>query len=131
MAISLVTHEQLVTLKALADRLDAKGIAYESRVLREVLAQLQAGQREVSASVAAEILEVTPQTIRNWVRGGILPGRRDRTGRFSVSLDALEPAIRMRQAWPDPPARQFTDEEIDAEIEAVRAERRARAALAR
>lgn len=80
------------------------------------------------ASTAAEILRVTPQIIGNWVRGGILPGRWDRSGDCYVSLDALEPAIRMRQAWPDPPARQFTDEEIDAEIEAVRAERRARAA---
>ena len=62
------------------------------------------------------------------MRGGILPGRRDRTGHFYVSLDALEPALRLRQVPPNVPASTITDEEIDAEIEAVRVERRARAA---
>ncbi len=44
------------------------------------------------------------------------------------SLDALEPAIRLRQVLPDAPAGTIPDEVIDAEIDAVRAERRARAA---
>ena len=59
------------------------------------------------ASTASEILAVTPQTVRNWVRGGILSGR---------------------QALPDAPAGAIPDEKIDAEIEAVRFEHRARAA---
>jgi hypothetical protein len=127
MVIGLVTQEQIDVLSAVAEQLDAKGLADESRLLRDVLAQLERMPREVPASAAAEILEVTPQTIRNWVRGRILPGRQDRTGHFYVSLDALEPALRLRQILPDGPADTITDEEIDAEIEAVRAERRARA----
>ena len=97
-------------------------------MLREILAQLQGVSREVPASTTAELLEVTPQMVRNWVRSGILPGHRDRTGHFYVSLDALEPAVRLRQVLPDAPAGTIPDEEIDAEIEAVRVERRARAA---
>ena len=127
MVIGLVTREQLETLGAVADRLDARGLEDESRMLREILAQLQGVSREVPASTTAELLEVTPQMVRNWVRSGILPGHRDRTGHFYVSLDALEPAVRLRQVLPDAPAGTIPDEEIDAEIEAVRVERRARA----
>ena len=50
------------------------------------------------------------------MRGGILPGRRDRTGHFYVSLDALEPALRLRQVSPDMPAGTLTDKEIDARL---------------
>lgn len=124
---NLVTHEQIETLCAMAERLAARGLEDESRTLREVLAQMQRAPHEIPATAAAGILAVTPQTIRNWVRGGILPGRRDRTGHFYVSLDALEPALRLRQVSPDAPASTIPDEEIDAEIETVRAERRARA----
>jgi hypothetical protein len=118
----------MAALGTVAERLDAKGLTDESQILRQVLAELQRAPREVPASTAAEILEVTPQTIRNWVRGGILPGRRDRTGHVYVPLDALESSLRLRQVLPDRPAGTVTDEEIDAEIEAVRAERRTWAA---
>jgi hypothetical protein len=126
MTLGLVTHEHLAALADVAARLDAKGLADESRRVRVVLAQLELAPREVPASAAAEILAVTPQTVRNWVRGGRLPGRRDRTGHFYVPVDALEPAIRLREVLPDQPAGPITDEEIDAEIEAVRRERRGR-----
>lgn len=128
MVIGLVTEEQLEALRAVTERLDARGLEDESRMLREVLAQLQRPQRDVPASTAAGILDVTPETIRTWVRRGILSGRWDRAGRCSVSLDALEPTLRMRGILPDTPAGTITDEEIDAEIDAVRAARRARAA---
>ena len=128
MVIGLVTREQLETLGAVADRLEARGLEDESRMLREILAQIQGASREVPASTAAELLEVTPQMVRNWVRSGILPGHRDRTGHFYVSLDALEPAVRLRQVLPDARPGTIPDEETDAEIEAVRGERRARAA---
>jgi hypothetical protein len=128
MVIGLITREQIETLGAVAERLDAQGLRDESRMLREVLVQLERTPREVPASTAAEILEVTPQTVRNWVRGGILPGRRDRTGHFYASLEVLGPALRLRQVLPDAPAGTVTDEEVDAEIESVRAARRARAA---
>ncbi len=128
MVISLLTREQIETLDAVAGRLEARGLEDESRLLREILVQLQRTPREVPASTAADILEVTPQTVRNRVRGGILPGRQDPTGHFFVSLDALEPTLRIRQVLPDAPAGTVTEEEIDAEIDAARAERRARAA---
>src|SRR5262249_4012954 len=131
MVIGLLTTKQIEALDGVAARLDAQGLADEGRIVREVLAQLERAPRELSAAEAARILAVTPQTVRNWVRGGILPGHRDRTGHFHVELAALEPALRMRQVLPDAPAGPITDEEIDAEIDAVRAERRARQAQGR
>lgn len=91
-----------------------------------------------------------------WVRGGILPGRRDGTGHFYrrsenllenlavptpgggladsrtlsdylyVRLDALEPVIRLNQLMPDvsEDLAAISDDEIDAEIQAVRTVRR-------
>jgi hypothetical protein len=128
MVIGLVTQEQLEALGAVAERLDARGLEDESRMLREVLVQLRRTQRDVPATTAAEILDVPPETIGNWVRRGILPGRWDRAGHCYVSVEALEPTLRMRRVLPDTPAGTITDEEIDAEIDAVRAARRARAA---
>lgn len=57
-------------------------------------------------------------------------GRQDKTGHFHVSLDALEPAIRLNQLMPNVPEElaAISDAEIDAEIEAVRAARRRAAA---
>lgn len=123
-----VTHEQVEALDRVAERLDARGLRDESKVLRQVVEQVQGAPREVPASTAAEILHVTPQTIRNRVRGEILPGRQDSTGHFWVSLDALEPTIRLNELMPDVPEElaAISDEEINAEIEAVRAECRAR-----
>jgi helix-turn-helix protein len=130
MVIGVVTREQIEVLGAVAERLEARGLKDEGRMLREVLAQVQSTPREVPASTAAEILRVTPQTVRNWVRGGILPGRQDRTGHFHVSLDALEPTIRLNRLMPNVPEELATisDDEIDAEIQAVRAARRMAAA---
>jgi hypothetical protein len=127
MTLAVVREEQIETLSALADRLDARGLGEESQSLRRVLSEIEHLTSEVPAASAAEILGVTPQVIRNWVRAGILPGRRDRTGRFYVNAEALRPALDMRRARPDAPPRALTDDEIDAEIEAVRAERRSRA----
>jgi hypothetical protein len=126
MVIALVNQEQIDILAAVVERLDARGLEEESRALRELLVQLQGSADEVSASAAAEILRVTPQTVRNWVRGGILPGRRDQTGHFQVSLAALMPTIRLIRMMPNVSDEQatITDDEIDEEIQAVRAARR-------
>lgn len=130
MTIALVNQEQIETLSAIVERLDAGGFAEEGRMLREVVAQLGASQQEVPPSTAAKILRVTPQTVRNWVRAGIVPGRRDRTGHFHVRLDALEPTIRLNQLMPsvEKNLATITDEEIEAEIQAVRAARQITAA---
>ena len=130
MVIGLVTKEQIEALGAIAERLDATGLEAESRTMRDILAQVQRTPREVPASTAAEILRVTPQTVRNWVRSSILSGRRDRTGHFLVSLDALEPTIRLNQLMPNVSEElaAISDDEIDSEIQAVRAARRRAAA---
>lgn len=125
MAIGLVKDEHLAALADVAARLDARGLPDESRRVRAVLAQLEQAPHEVPASAAAEILAVTPQTVRNWVRSGLLPGRRDRTGHFYVPVDSLDSAIRLREVLPDQPSGPITAHEIDAEIEAARLERRA------
>lgn len=82
MVAGFVTHEQVEALDRVAERLDARGLRDESKVLRQVVEQVQGAPREVPASTAAEILHVTPQTIRNRVRGEILPGRQDSTVHF-------------------------------------------------
>lgn len=128
MVVGLVTDEQLEALGTVAARLDAKGLAEESRILHSVLDQLVRAPREIPASSAAEILGVTQQTVRNWVRAGVLPGQRDRTGHFYVSAEALAPALRLRQVLPGGSGDMVSEQEIDDEILAARNARRARAA---
>lgn len=124
MTVRLLTQVELDELMDLATRLGSKGLDEESQRLRGVLGRLDTGPDAVSAATAAEILAVTPQTVRNWVRAGILGGHRDDTGHFYVKVDELESAVRMRRAAPDVSPRSFADEEIDAEIAAVRSSRR-------
>ena len=128
MALRLVTQEEIDELLDLATRLDYKGLGEESRRLKDLLGRLASEPDAVPASTAAAILAVTPQTVRNWVRVGILSGYRDNTGHFYARLMDLEPAIRMRRAQQPPPPRRITQADIDAEIAAVRATRRGRAA---
>lgn len=118
--VGSVTREQIEALGAVAARLDAQGLVEESRVVRDVLRHLEPAPRELRAAAAAEILAVTPQTIRNWVRAGVLPGRRDKTGHFHIPVDALAPAIHLRRTLPDQPTSAVTAADIDAEIEAAR-----------
>lgn len=129
--MAVVTPEQVETITSVAEQLEGKGLVEESRALRALVAELESGPQEVSASTAARILEVTPQTVRNWVRNGILAGRKDRTGHFYVQARALTHALQMHAVFATAPAVQITGAEIDAEIEAVRAERRERATTGR
>jgi hypothetical protein len=121
-----LTGAQVQRLRSLAERLAATGLEEECAELRGVLATADNPRQHVGASEAAEILGVTAQTVRNWVRGGILPGGCDVTGHFFVEAAALEHAIRIAAALPDDVGPPIPDELIDAEIAAVRAERRAR-----
>jgi hypothetical protein len=129
MIVGVLTQDQLGQLEALARRLDAHGLADEAQALRAVAASVRRSEREVPASVAAAILHVTPQTVRNWVRNGVLAGRQDPTGHFLVAVDSLEPTLALGLAHPVVPDElaNVSDDEINAEIEAVRAARRARA----
>jgi hypothetical protein len=128
--MAIVSREHLEALAAMAERLETRGLEDESRALREILAQINSGAHEVSESTAAEVLHVPPDIVRNWVRAGILAGREDETGRLYVPLEVLEPTIRLSLAMPDVSEQlaAMTDDEINAEIEAVRAERRLTAA---
>jgi hypothetical protein len=128
--VGVLTQDQLGQLEALARRLDAHGLGDEGQALRAVAESVRRSTREVPASVAAAILHVTPQTVRSWVRSGILAGRQDPTGHFLVAVDSLEPTLALDLAHPDVPNQlaNVSDEEINAEIDAVRAARRARAA---
>ncbi len=121
MAIRLLTEDQIDELTELATSLDRKGLREEGRRLRSVLGRLPAGNDSVPASIAAEVLSVTSQTIRNWVRAGIVAGYRDDTGHFHVKAGELEAAIRLRGALPNTPPLPVTEAEIDAEIAAFRA----------
>ena len=125
MVIGFVTEEQARMLHRVAEQLESQGLHEESEVLHEFLVEIGGQFVTISTAEAAEILCVTQQTIRNWVRAGILAGGQDATGHFYVSREALIPALRMRQVMPDIAEGDVSDEEIDAEIAAVRSERRA------
>lgn len=129
--VAVLRPEQVEAIASIVEQLEGKGLTEESRRLRDLLAEFESGPQEVSASTAARILEVTPQTVRNWVRGGVLPGRRDQTGHFYVQATALTHALEMHAAFSTAPRVEITGAEIDAEIEAVRAERRERTAARR
>jgi hypothetical protein len=82
---------------------------------------------ELRAGAAAQILHVNLQTIHNWMKRGLLSGRIDKTGHVFVDTTALQPVIEMDAALPYLPesAPDYSIEEINAEITALRAERRA------
>jgi hypothetical protein len=123
--VCVLTKRELRSLYLLADRLKSQGLVAESRTLQDIL-RLSTGQREVRASTAAEILHVTSQTVRNWVKSGKLAGRIDKTGHVFVDVEALRPTIEIDAALPAlPPDAQDVDAEtINAEVRALRAERR-------
>lgn len=126
--VAVLRPDQVETIASVAKRIASKGLVEESRALQTLVAEFESEPQEISPSVAAQILYVTPQTVRNWVRAGVLPGRQGRNGRFSIPVRALSHAIEMRAVLPDVPAGTVSDEEIDAAIEEVRAERRRQAA---
>jgi hypothetical protein len=120
--VLILTERELRSLEELARQLDRRGLVSESQTLRDVL-RMGGERREVRASVAARILHVTSQTIRNWVKQGRIPGRVDETSHVFVSVEALRPALELDVAMPylsstEPPP---TIDEILDEIEARRA----------
>ena len=129
--VCFVAGVHLRMLREIAARLDQHGVHSEGRAILDVVETITHAKRGVSTGSAARMLGVTPQTIRNWVRGGVLAGWYDNTGHVLVARDALEPAIAMRSALPMTDVPIVADEEIDAEIAAMRAERRRSSAAAR
>ena len=74
------------------------------------------------ASEAAAILGVTPQTVRNWVKRGTVPGEVDATGHILVEARALQNAVDLSAALPDWDGEPVGEDIINAEIEAIRSE---------
>ena len=120
----VLTKRELNAIRRLAERLEKKGLAAEGRKLRSIISP-ESEMNELKASEAAAILHVTPQTVRNWVRSGVLKGRVDHTGHILVPVVALRPAIEMEAAMPNRSRSEgeITDDEILAEIAAHRSER--------
>lgn len=121
--VCVLTERDLRSLHHLIHRLRSQGLIAESEALRNIL---RAGSErdEVRAAVAAQILHVSPQTIRNWVKRRTLSGRIDETGHVYVAADALKPAIEMDAAIPyrSPSDPEITMDDILGEIDAHRAE---------
>ena len=125
MVLGLVTEEQVRMLHAVVERLRGRGLRWESEALQQVLADLERPRTALPTGEVAALLHVTPQTVRNWVRAGVLAGWKDATtGRVFVSSASLAPALVQRRVLPDAPVPGVPDEEIDAEIAAARAARR-------
>lgn len=107
--------------------LQRRGMLSESRDLE---ATIQAGsvRREVGEAVAAEILHVPAQTIRNWVRRGMLPGRFDENDDLQIPAQTLEPALELDRAMPCCPAsvEEISIDQILDAIDAYRAEQSAK-----
>jgi hypothetical protein len=125
MVVSVLTERELETLRNVARTLDQRGLKEESAALWSVLTASR--RDEVRASVAASILRVTPQTIRNWVKRGTLDGRTDATGHVYVQAASFVQAIEMEAILPRRTATEpdLSDDDINAEIAAYRAEQRA------
>jgi transposase-like protein len=119
----VISDAHVEYLKTLATTLEKEGLRDDSTRLKAVLADVQAGADEYTAAEAAEILGVTAQTIRNWVRAGIVPGRQDKTNHFYVPRQVLANTIAMQAALPED-AQDVSDTEIAAEIALYRAERK-------
>jgi excisionase family DNA binding protein len=126
MVAAFLTADQAESLGVLAERLAVRGFDEDSRAVREILGQIEIPGGEVSTTTAARILDVTPRTIRGWVRRGTLPGRRDGAGRFRVSLQELRPTVALRDLMPSRVGESglVSDREIAEEIRRVRGARR-------
>lgn len=59
-------------------------------------------RRDLSTGTAAEALDVSPQTIRNWVRRGTLAGTQTASGRLRVDAESVEAVLRRRSVMTEP-----------------------------
>ncbi|MBI3977124.1 MAG: hypothetical protein HY331_02955 [Chloroflexi bacterium] len=123
--VCVLTARESRTANRLIKRLERKGLLAESKVLRDLLS-VGSDRREVRASVAARVLHVSPQTVRKWVKRGLMHGRIDDTGHIYVPVEVLDRVSRLHAAMTKPPhpRADVSEDEILAEIAAYRMERR-------
>ena len=119
--VSVLTSDEVRTLRDLARNLKERGLTDESATLWQILTSSR--REEVSASAAARILHVTPRIIRNWVKRGILDGRTDVQRHVYVRVSSLMPAIELDAILPRRAADEpdISEDEILAEIAAGKA----------
>ena len=90
------TVEQIINLDALRHRLS--GLDLE--LLDQVIAQLRVRAGEtISKSNTAELLQVSRQTVDNWIKSGTLPGVPGLNGRQQIPRQAVERAAHEVTAW--------------------------------
>ncbi len=120
--VLILTSKELRSIEELARRLETQGLVAESQTLRDIL-RVGGERREVRASVAARVLHVTSQTIRNWVSRGRIAGRVDETGHVYVAVEALRPALELDAAMP---YRSASEPEVDLDevLDEIEAHRR-------
>ena len=89
--------------------------------MRDII-HTSSSRRLVRTGQAAKILGVTPQTVRNWVKRGILPGQADASGHIFVEAKALQNTVDLSAALPEWEGEPIGEDEINAQIAALRAE---------
>lgn len=119
----ILREPEVRALHDLAERLEERGMHAEGMALREIL-QSQPARHEVRASVVAEVVHMPVDTVRGWIRRGIVPGRIDESGEAFVDFEAFESVLALDAALPyaDPSSPDVSEDDILAEIAAVRAE---------
>ena len=109
----MITEQTLDRARAAARALEAEGKVAEARAV-EILIAAAAEEALPSldlltTSQAGELVGVTGQTIKNWVRAGRLAGYRV-GGRIMISRQAMEAYVRHARTALD--IEELTDEEI-------------------
>lgn len=58
-------------------------------------------RKNVSANKLAEILDVAPNTVRGWIKKGLIPSARKRGKKWQIPLEEVELALNSKHYPPD------------------------------
>ncbi|MCC6626576.1 MAG: helix-turn-helix domain-containing protein [Chloroflexi bacterium] len=109
----MITEQILSQARAAARSLKADGKVAEAQAVEDLIAETADAALPqldlLTTGQAGELLGVTGQTIKNWVRGGKLDGYRV-GGRIMISRQAMEAYVRRARTSFDLP--DLTDDEI-------------------
>lgn len=93
----MITQRTLTQARTVARDLAAAGQVDQARAIEALIAEIADASLPnldlLTAPQAGELLGVTGQTIKNWVRAALLPGYRI-GGRIMVSREAIETYVR-------------------------------------